>query len=124
MSQPPGAAVPVPVEALRDDIRARRHKLATNPGEATPWPSEEEATSAELFYYDMALVVAANVLGLPVPPPARGGRRRMTARQRNHLEERLAASGCDVRGAPSASAGPAPDEAAMPIDPNLAPPWF
>lgn len=88
----------VPVDALRDDIQARRRKLSASPGDGTPWPTAEEDTSAELYYYDMALVVAATVMGVPAPSPATGGRRRLTARQRNHLEERLAAAGLDVRG--------------------------
>ena len=95
MSEPPRAAVPI--EKLRDDIRARRRKLASNPGDGQPWPTAEAETSAELFYYDMALVVAATVVGLPAPAPTPGGRRRLTAPQRNHLEERLAELGCDVR---------------------------
>ena len=98
MSERPRAAVPI--EALRDDIRSRRRKLAHNPGDGQPWPTAEAETSAELFYYDMALVVAATVFGLTAPAPTPGGRRRLTAPQRNHLEDRLAEHGCDVRSAP------------------------
>ena len=92
----------VSVEALRDDIRTRRRKLSTSPGDGQPWPHTEVDTSAELYYYDMALAVAANVLGVPAPNPVAGGRRRLSALQRNQLEERLAAAGCDVRGADGA----------------------
>jgi hypothetical protein len=58
--------------------------------------ADPDAFELDLYAYDHALIVAADLLDVAVPPGARG---EMSAEQRVELEAGLASAGLDVRGA-------------------------
>lgn len=70
-------------------MRTLRGKL----DEAGPDP-DPDAFELDLYGYDHALIVAADLLDVAVPAGARG---EMSAEQRTELEAGLAAAGLDVR---------------------------
>lgn len=59
------------------------------------WPSSEAEGIADLDAYDQALVTAAEMLEVPVPPPPEGDRR-FTPAQRAVVEAGLREAGVEV----------------------------
>lgn len=77
-------------ERLTERLRDLRRRLDRPPGDPDVW-------ELDLYSYDESLVVAADLLDVEVP---KGARDEMSAEQRQAIEDRLAAAGLDVRGAP------------------------
>ncbi len=76
-------------QRLTQRLRDLRRRLDAGPENPDVW-------ELDLYSYDDALIVAADLLDVEVPKGARG---EMTSEHRQVLEERLAAAGMDVRAA-------------------------
>ncbi len=75
------------LERLTERLRDLRRRLDAP-------PADQDAWELDLYSYDDALIVAADLLDVEVPKGARG---EMGEEHRGILEERLAAAGLDVR---------------------------
>ncbi len=76
-------------ERLGERLRDLRRRLDAPDADPDVW-------ELDLYSYDDALIVAADLLDVEVPKGARG---EMGEEHRRILEERLAAAGLDVRAA-------------------------
>lgn len=76
------------LERLAERLRTMRRRLTGEPADVDGW-------ELDLYSYDETLVVAADLLDVPVPP---GARDEMGAGARAELEEGLTAAGLDLCG--------------------------
>lgn len=83
---------------LADELRELRLRLPTHAA-ARRSPVTPGEWSPDLYAYDEALVVTANLLGVPMAPNPEFfvGLRRLTDFERRMLETGLAANGIDLR---------------------------
>jgi hypothetical protein len=86
-------------------LRSLRRSLDAYLDLADPSPAEVDRWEIDLYAYDEALVTAADLLDVEVPPEARDD---LTPDHRARLERALAGAGLDVRAAGDPGSG-APD---------------
>ncbi len=84
-------------------LRSLRRSLDRYQALAHPSPAEVDRWELDLYAYDEALVTAADLLDVEVPPEARD---ELTPDHRALLEEALAGAGLDVR--PAGGGAPRP----------------
>jgi hypothetical protein len=82
------------LRGLRARVDPQRALAATATGAV--WPSPEAECIADLDAYDQALVTAAEMLEVPLPPPPVEGERRFTLAQRAEVESGLRQAGVEV----------------------------
>ncbi len=75
------------LERVAERLRALRRRLTDEPADVDAW-------ELDLYSYDETLVVAADLLDVPVPP---GARDEMGPEARTALERALTAAGVDLR---------------------------
>lgn len=83
----------VRIKRIAAELRMRRRRLDAYRG-SSPWPGKDHAWRFEQTRYDRYLVVAAEMLEVPVPDGDDGGLLPPDARA--VLEDRLAHAGLDV----------------------------
>ncbi len=76
------------LERVAERLRALRRRLTGEPADVDSW-------ELDLYSYDETLVVAADLLDVPVPS---GARDEMGPEARTALEHALTAAGVDLRG--------------------------
>ena len=81
------------LRGLRARVDCERALAAAAAGAV--WPSSEAECIADLDAYDQALVTAAEMLEVPLPPAPEGDRR-FTPAQRSEVEAGLRQAGVDV----------------------------
>ncbi|MDP8987441.1 MAG: hypothetical protein M3N11_03745 [Actinomycetota bacterium] len=81
------------LRGLRSRVDPERALAAAAAGAV--WPSAEAERIADLDAYDQALVTAAEMLEVPLPPPPKGDRR-LTPAQRAEVEAGLRQAGVEV----------------------------
>ncbi len=77
-------------ERLAERLRTLRHRLSAEPADVDAW-------ELDLYSYDETLVVAADLLDVPVPP---GVRDEMGPDARRALEDGLSRAGLDLSTGP------------------------
>jgi len=84
---------------LADELRALRLRLPAYAEHGWPSPTTPGEWTSDLYAYDEALVITANMLGVPIAPDPEFfvGVRRLTEPERRLLEVGLAAKGVDLR---------------------------
>ncbi len=83
---------------LADELRELRARIPAYDERTQSWPVKPGEWSADLYAYDEALVVTANMLDVPIAPDPEFfvGLRRLTDPERRLLEVGLAARGVDL----------------------------
>ena len=76
------------LERVAERLRTLRRRLTAEPADVDAW-------ELDLYSYDESLVVAADLLEVPVPP---GARDEMGTEARTAIEEGLTAAGLDLAG--------------------------
>lgn len=87
------------IENVAGELRSLRTRIDAQRANSHQWPTKEEELFADLDRYDRRLLKAAAMLCVDAPRPARDQEVLFSDHQRDALEERLAGSGLDVRGA-------------------------
>ena len=87
-ADPAGTEPDDKLERVAERLRTLRRRLTGEPVDVDAW-------ELDLYSYDESLVVAADLLEVPVPPGARG---EMGAEARTAIEEGLTAAGLDLEG--------------------------
>ncbi|MEO6121836.1 MAG: hypothetical protein ABIW46_02275 [Acidimicrobiales bacterium] len=93
-----GLAVGTVRSDLADELRELRLRIPAYDDRSRSRPVKPGEWSADLYAYDEALVVTANMLGVPIAldPEFFDGQRRLTDPERRLLEVGLAAKGVDL----------------------------
>ncbi|MDP9388174.1 MAG: hypothetical protein M3Q48_09765 [Actinomycetota bacterium] len=92
-------SVDAAIDGLAYELRAIRSHLPSHGSSGELSPRTPGGWNAALYAYDEALVVAANLMGLPNAPALDlfVGTRRLTELERSRLERGLAEVGVDLR---------------------------
>ncbi|MGH9158342.1 MAG: hypothetical protein ACRD1K_21455 [Acidimicrobiales bacterium] len=93
-----GLAVGTVRADLADELRELRLRVPSYGTQGLSLPVKPGQWSADLYAYDEALVVTANMLGVPIAPDPEffERQRRLTEPERRLLEVGLAAKGVDL----------------------------
>jgi hypothetical protein len=81
------------IRRLAAELKMRRRRLDAY-RDSPPWPGKDPARRSELIRYDNYLIVAAQMLDVPVPEAPSG--LPLVAETRAMLEDRLGEAGLDV----------------------------
>jgi len=90
------------IKRIAAELRMRRRRLATYRS-SPPWPGKDHTQRFEQIRYDEYLVLAAEILEVPVPGGDAG--RQLSPEGRAVLEDRLAHAGLDVMAPARESTG-------------------
>lgn len=89
------------IESVAAQLRALRARIDAQKANQHSWPTKGEELAADIDRYDRRLLKAAAMLQVTAPATRRRAEFLLSERERTQLEQRLADSGLDVRGAPA-----------------------